>query len=215
MDNQIIEKLQSFFGKYPSTEYKKGEIIIQPNVNPPGIFYLESGIIRRYYLSENGEEVTLNLYKPHSFLPMSWAIGNVENIHFYEAMTPVKAYRAPKDTTIEFLKTNPDVIYDLLRRVYVGLEGLWMHIESLTAGNSYSKLVASLVILAKRFGKKENNSIEISLKMNEKDIANYAGMSRETASRELQKLKKEGLVQFEKGILSVLDMQHLEDLLLK
>lgn len=215
MDSSIIAKLDTFFSQFSSKEYKKGEIIIQANTQPSGIFYIESGIVRRYYLSENGEEVTLNLYKPHSFLPMSWAVGNVKNIHFYEAMTPLLARRAPKDAVVAFVKENPDVMYDLLRRIYIGMEGLWMHVESLTAGNSYIKLAASLVILAKRFGVKEKNNLVVKLKMSEKDLANYAGMSRETASRELQKLKKEHLVDFQKGILTVHDLEKMENVLLR
>lgn len=215
MDNAIVTKLTTFFSQFPAKLYKKGEIIIQANMEPSGIYYIEEGIIRRYYLSENGEEITLNLYKPHSFLPMSWAIGNVENIHFYEAMTDIRARRAPKEEVIAFVKAHTDVLYDLLRRIYIGMEGLWMHLESLTAGNSYIKLVASLVILAKRFGIKEENKFVVTLKLSEKDLANYAGMSRETASRELQKLKKENLVDFDKGIITVHDLQRLENLLLR
>lgn len=213
MDSIIIKKLDEFFGQYPTHEYKKGEIILQAGKEPSGIFYVEYGIIRRYYLSKEGSEVTLNLYKPHSFLPMSWALANVPNIHFYEAMSDVKIKLAPKEAVLTFLKQEPDIMYDLLRRIYIGMEGLWMHMESLTAGNSYTKLISSLIILAKRFGNKENNEVIIELKMNESDIANYAGMSRETASRELQRLKKEGLVYFEKGTISVHDIHRLEDIL--
>lgn len=214
MDIAVEQKLNTFFSKFPVTSYKKGQIIIQANAEPSGIFYVESGIVRRYWISENGEEITLNLYKPHTFLPMSWAIGNVKNIHFYEAMKDVAARKAPKDAVLAFLKEEPDVVYDLLKRIYIGLEGLWMHIESLTTGNSYAKLTASLVILAKRFGKQTTDGIVVDLKMSESDLANYAGMSRETASRELQKLKKEKLVDFEKGTLIVHSLDKLEDLLL-
>lgn len=214
MDQIIIDKLDTFFSQFSEITCKKGQIIIQANTEPKGIFYVEDGIIRRYLISENGEESTLNLYKPHTFLPMSWAISDIPNIHFYEAMTDVKVRRATKDAVLKFLKDEPDVVYDLLRRVYIGMEGLWMHIESLTTGNSYNKLVASLVILAKRFGIKEKDDIVINLKMNENDVANYAGMSRETASRELQKLKREQLVSFEKGIITVHDLEKLEGLLL-
>src|SRR5579871_2958386 len=213
MDTAIVRKLNSFFAQFPSKIYKKSEIVIQAHISPPGIFYIEEGIIRRYYLSEEGTEITLNLYKPHTFLPMSWAVADIPNTHFYEAMTEVQVKLAPKSVVLEFLKKEPDVTYDLLRRIYIGMEGLWMHMESLTAGNSYTKLIASLVILAKRFGKTHNKDLLVDLLMSERDIANYAGMTRETTSRELQKLKKEGLVSFDKGAIVVHDIQKLENTL--
>lgn len=214
MDKKIIIKLEDFFSAYPTQEFKKGQIIMQADEIPSGIFYIEQGIIRRYWIFENGEEITLNLYKPHAFLPMSWAIGGVENSHIYEALTPVIAKKAPKEAVLQFLHKEPDVVYNLLQRVYIGMEGLWSHIESLTAGNSYTKLVASLVILAKRFGKTEEHGIVVQLSMNEQDIANYSGMSRETASRELQKLKKQGIVNFDRKIITVVSLEKLEKLLL-
>ena len=215
MDSAIITKLDSFFSKYPSKEFKKGDIIIQAGKSPTGIFYIESGIVRRYYLSEEGTEITLNLYKPHTFLPMSWAISDVPNTHFYEAMEQISARFAPREQVLEFLHQEPDVVFDLLKRVYIGMEGLWGHIQSLTSGNSYIKLIASLIILAKRFGKEDADSLVVSLKLSETDLANYAGMSRETASRELQKLKKEGAVTFQKGILTIHNMELLQQQILQ
>ncbi|HET9947147.1 MAG TPA: Crp/Fnr family transcriptional regulator, partial [Patescibacteria group bacterium] len=139
--------------------------------------------------------------------------GEVSNKHIYEALTPITARKAPRDDVLEFLHNEPDIVFDLLRRVYVGMEGLWTHMESLTAGNAYTKLVASLIILAKRFGKpaEKNNEIIVQLKLGEKDIANYAGMSRETASRELQKLKKQHFVDFENGRISIQNLKALEE----
>src|SRR5579872_2205958 len=156
MNSDIIGRLDGFFSEFPLQQGKKGTIIIHANTQPTGIFYVEKGIIRRYWITEKGEEITLNLYKPHSFLPMSWAVANVTNAHFYEAMTDVVLRKAPKEAVLVFLEKEPDILYDLLRRVYIGMEGLWLHIESLTTGSSYSKLVSSLIILAKRFGKKDN-----------------------------------------------------------
>ena len=72
-----------------------------------------------------------------------------------------------------------------------------------------------MVILAKRFGVQEKNSTVVQLKMNEKDIANYAGITRETASRELQKLKKGNLVSFEKGTITIHTLSSLEEKLLR
>lgn len=215
MTKGIETKLQTFFSKYPSLAFRKGSVLFEAGKEPTGIYYIESGIVRRYWIFENGTEITFNLYKPHSFLPMSWAIGDVPSMHTYEALTDIKVRKAPKKDVLEFLQKEPDIVYDLLRRVYIGMEGLWTHIESLTTGNSFIKLASSLLILAKRFGKQDaHNTITVELKMSEQDIANYAGMSRETASREFQKLKKEHIASFEKGTVFIEDMKKLENLLL-
>lgn len=213
MDQNVIQKLETFFSAYPEQEGQKGTILITAQMQPTSAFYIVEGIIRRYWITEKGEEITLNLYKPHTFLPMSWVISDVPNAHFYEAMTDVKLRKAPKEAVLAFLHAEPEVVFDLLRRVYIGMEGLWIHMESLTAGNSYTKLCVSLVTLGKRFGKKDGDEVVVDMKMTESELANYAGMSRETASRELHKLKQEHLVDFDKGQITIHDLQKLEETL--
>jgi len=210
MTSSVIKNLDTFFSQFPEHEYKKGDMLIQAQVEPSGVFYIKSGIIKSYWISKQGTEITLNMFKPHAFIPMSWALG-ISNSHFYEAMTPVRAIKAPKDRVLSFLREEPDILFDLLRRIYVGIEGLWTHIELLSIGTSHLKLIATLLILIKRFGQEEKNETVVQLKLNESEIANYAGMSRETASRELQKLKKENLISINKGNLIIHNVSALEE----
>lgn len=214
MEDLIIRKLDVFFAKFPSIEYKKDSVIITPGVDPTGIFYIESGIVRKYWISEEGSELTLNFYKPKTFIPMSHAVGKLPIIHFYEAMTDVLAKKAPKEEVLDYIKHEPEVLYNLLQRVFVGMEGLWMQLKNITKGDSYTKLASSLFILAKRFGEKKDHGIVINLKMSGQDLSHYAGMSRETTSREFQKFKKQHLADFEKGTITVFNLKKLEELLI-
>lgn len=214
MNPGVNKKLDAFFSHYPLVTFKKGSVLFDAGRQPTGIYYIVEGIVRRYCIFENGHEITLNLYKPHSFLPMSWAIADIPNDHIYETLTKCKTYKAPQADVLKFLQQEPDVVYDLLRRVYVGMEGLWKHIELVTSGTSLIKLAASLVILAKRFGSRQNEEkILIQIPMGQQEIANYAGMSRETASREFQVLKKRHIAFFDKGNIIIEDMNRLEELL--
>ncbi len=215
MDRAIADKLISFFSKYPPISLKKGGILIDPNNDPSGVFFIEQGIVRRYWIFENGNEITLNLYKPHAFLPMSWVIGNVPNTHFYEAMTNIQVRKAPVSDVIAFLTKESDIVYDLLKRVYIGMEGLWEHMQCITHGQSSTKLIAIILLLAKRFGQSTNSGgkIEITLRIGEKDLANYAGISRETVSRELQKLRKLRIISFTRGFLTIIHSKRLEKML--
>src|SRR5262249_23610339 len=134
----VAEKVHTFFSSFPPQTCKKGDVLIQAEQKPSGVFYITDGIIRNYWISLEGLEVTLNMFKSQAFLPMSWAIADIPNTTFYEAMTTVVVRRAPKELVVKFLKDNPDIVYDLLKRIYSGIEGLSMHIESLTTGTSYT-----------------------------------------------------------------------------
>src|SRR3989338_3021834 len=152
MNTGVAEKLAAFFTKFKHQIYKKGEILVRADDDPPGIFYLKGGFVKEYAISKKGDELVVNVFKPVSFFPMSWAINNTKNMYFFEAVTNVEVWRSPKEEVIEFVKNNPDVLYDLLLRVYKGTDGILMRMTYLMAGNAYARLITEIIIHAKRFG---------------------------------------------------------------
>src|SRR5664279_727901 len=118
MDEGIENKLKAFFTQFKRQEYKKGEILVRADDDPAGIFYLTQGNVKTYLITAKGDEIVLNIFKPISFFPMSWAINSTKNNYYYEAMTELVLWRAPKEDVVVFLKSNPDVLLDLLSRVY-------------------------------------------------------------------------------------------------
>lgn len=203
MDIKIADKLEGFFTKFKHQIYKKGEILIRADDDPSGIFYLKKGFIKEYAISKKGDELVVNIFKPIVFFPMSWAINNTPNKYFFEAITNAEIYKAPKEKVLAFVKSNPDVLYDLLGRVYKGTDGLLVRMIYLMSGNAYARLIAELLISVKRFG----NPLRIS----EKELAAQSGMTRETVSREIKTLKEKGLVKFERGTIIIKSLNELEE----
>ena len=214
MDTKVADKLNKFFSKYSFLKFKKGDILISPNSLPPGIFYLREGVVKQYGISLNGEELILNIYKSNSLFPMSYVINNSPPQHYFEAMTPLLVGRASKDVFLKFVKKNDDILFDLVSRIYKGLEGYFLKMEYLLAGRAKKRLITELLIYAKRFGEKKGNTISINLKITEKDLASQSGIARETVSREIQKIKGKKLLSFQRGFLIIYDLQKLEEELL-
>lgn len=210
METSLASKIDAFFTQFKHQTYKKGEILVRADENPTGTFYLKKGIVREYAISKKGDELVVNIFKPIAFFPMSWAVNDTPNSYYYEAVTDVEVWKTPKEKAVAFLKDNPDVLYDLLSRVYRGTDGLLMRMAYLMSGNAYASLIAELLISAKRFGTKGKNGAT-GMKLSGKDLATHAGMTRETVSRELAILKKKGLVGFYKGMITIPNIQKLED----
>ncbi len=202
------KKLRDFFTQYRQREYKKGEIIIRADDMPAGIFYLRKGAVKMYLISRNGDELVLNLFKPISFFPMSWAINGTDNEYYFEAMEDISIWLATKDKVTAFLRENPDVLYDLVSRLFRGIDGMLARMAYLMAGSAYTRLITELLITAKRFGVEDKDGI--TFKITEKDLSASAGMTRETVSREMKILKEKGLVTFQKNILLVHRIEDLE-----
>ena len=212
MSEQVKQKLENFFSKYKYLKFKKGEILIRADDDPAGIFYLKTGTVRQYTISKEGEEQTLTLYKPIAYFPMMWAINNTLNTYYFEALTEVEVYRAPKEAVVDFIKKEPDVLYDLTSRIYSGMHGLLSRMEYLLFSSAYNKILFTLINNATRFGKQIDG--EIHLQMTHKDIAAFSGLTKETISREIKKLEEKGLVRNENQLLIIKDVKILENELL-
>ena len=212
MDTQVLQTLEAFFSKYTRKKLDTGEILIAAQDEPTGVFFLKEGLVRMYSISLEGGEVTLNVFKPESFFPVSWVINNSKNPYYYEALLPSLVYIAPKKDFLGFLKKDSTILFDLLKRIYKGLDGFFVRMEALMIGNARVRVVTEILIMSRRFGN-TNKSGRSTFKVSEKEIAAATGIARETVSREFNKLKKEGLLDFKQGQLTVNGIKKLEDCL--
>ncbi len=210
----IQKILERFFSKYKFRRFKRRDLLIKPETETVGLFYLKEGAVRQYSISINGEEMTLNIFKKGAMFPIGFIINNSTNTHYYEALSDSEVYIAPSKAAYVFLKENHEVLFDLVSRIYRGLEGYFQKMEYLMIGSAKKRLITELIIYAKRFGTQNENNTLINLKLTEKDLGSQTGLARETVSRELQKLKTKRLVIFNKNILRIESLQRLEEELL-
>lgn len=209
MTAAVDEKIKQHFSKYPKRVYPKGQILVFADENPDHIYYLVKGQVRQYDVSYRGDEVIVNIYKPPAFFPMTWAVNHTPNSYFYKTETQTELHAIPADDTLQFVKDNPDVMLDLLSRVYRGMEGLMGRMVHLMAGTAKSRLLYELVIGCYRFGAKGDGG-SCELEVSEVDLAARSGLSRETVSREMGKMKTEGLVEMHGKSIVVKDVGVLE-----
>ena len=208
MDESVANKINEFFSQYRSRQYVKGQILILNGDEPDYIYHLVKGNVKQYDVTYRGDEIILNIFKPPAFFPMSVVINQTSNPYIYEAETDIELHQAPAQDVVAFLKANPDVVYDLLSRVYRGIDGMLGRLTFLMAGNAKSRLVYELIVEARRFGEQDGNSYFLTI--TEKDLGARAGLSRETVSREIGKLKREKLVESKSKGLLITDMPALE-----
>lgn len=209
MDEAVRSKIEQFFAAFPVHRCVKGEILVQAGDAPRGVMYLISGQVKEYDISAQGSEVVVNVFQPPAFFPMSWAMTGLPNQYFYEAAEDTSYHLAPAAEVVAYLKHNPDVLYDLLVRVYRGTEGLQRRMAHLMGGTARSRVLYELIIESKRFGTRQSDG-SVRLAIHEDELANRAGLSRETINREVAKLKREKLLILDHGDLIICNLSQLE-----
>lgn len=208
----ISDTITNFFTAYPLRTFSKRQIMVHAGEPLLNVFYVAEGRVSEYDITTAGNEVVVNVFKPGAFFPMSTAINGTINPYYFEASTKVTAHVVPADDAVRFLKSNPDVTFDLLSRVYRGVDGVLRRMAHLMGGDSKSRLVFELLNSAYRFGElQEDGSTFIPLK--EGSIAKHSGLARETVNRNIQHLKTAGIVTVSRSGITISDVKRLETIL--
>lgn len=199
----VSERISAFFADYPSRTYGAGEVLIMadaPAALP--VYYLESGMVGQYDVTDSGNRMMCNIFKPGTFFPMSNAFSGQPSPYFFEAMAQSVVRVAPPEAVVAWLHAQPAVVVDLLARVYRGTDGLIGRMMRLMSGTAAHRIAFELAIMAERFGEPATGG-GVYIRMTETQLASQTGLARETISRELAALKRAGVVRLQRGGLTV------------
>jgi len=191
------ETIEHFFSSYKPATFQKGAQLLQPSTTPPPITYIVEGYIVEYAIASSGTKTIINTYKPGSFFPASAAVNQTPNKYHFEAGIDTIVRQAPPADVNEFLLHNPAVTYNLLQRLYSGIDGLTGRLERLLSADASSRLLHILTIQAARFGVPSAEGVVLTI--TETELAEHTGLARETVSRELKKLKNDNILSLSRG----------------
>lgn len=196
MNSDKTKAFETFYQQFTVRDYKKDELLIRADDDPQGIFCLTKGYVRQFTTSKTGIELTLHILKPVSYFPMVWAINGTPNIYSYEALTSVEAGRAPRDQVVNFIKDKPAIIFALMSNLLEDYAETLTRVEHLVFSDAYRRVISILLYIAKHFGEAQGKGIIVHHRFTQQDIATLVGIARETASSEMVKLEKKGIVKY-------------------
>jgi CRP/FNR family transcriptional regulator len=188
-------------------KFEKGERIIRPGDTPPGVFYIESGLVKAYDITKYGEENLLIIRKECEIFPLIWAVTGRERyvLVIYEAISPVVVRRISRRQFINRVWENPESMAGLLDLVIEMYRLYSERILSLEYRSVRERLVSFLLIMATRFGRKINGDLLIDAPLRQQDIASSISASREATSRTMSALERQSLISNKSRLITIHD----------
>lgn len=210
-----VKQFAEFLKRFPTRHFSKGEIIIFQGEAPRAAYVVQSGIVKAYNISVQGDEKPVGFYGPQEAFPAAWTFGKAPNAYFYfEAFTDTELSCVPRDEYVQFVKTNPRYAYAALEQSIVDSVGTTMRLNALQHSRASDKLLYTLHYLTLTHGRANGNKqIEITLNLTHQDFANLTGLTRETAATELNKLKGAGVISYGKHTLYQVRLDKLRDVI--
>lgn len=190
--------LDSFLKHYRIKKFSKGEIILCEDEIPASSFVVKSGVIKTYNLTSQGQEKPISFDINGDIFPLGWVFGKIAKTqYFYEAFSDSELYCVPRDEFIEFLKSQPGLLYEFVDSSVKRHVQEQMRINSLEQSKAHDKVLYTIYYLCLRFGKElKTNTVKIQLPLTQQDLANFMGLTRETTGIELKKLERAGVLKY-------------------
>lgn len=186
------ESITAHFNGSVLKHFLKDEVIVQGNEKPEGVFLIESGYVKAYSISPLGQENLLLIHGAGEIMPLPWALDGPQKLGiFYEAMSKVSAQRTSKDHLRSSMGKNTWLAEQILRQLVNTFTVYAQRIQNLGYRLPRERVIACLLDLATRFGQRSGHSIIIKAPITHQDIADSTNMTRETASRAIEKLFKD------------------------
>jgi CRP-like cAMP-binding protein len=209
-DRSII----SHFSEGTFMEFSKDETIIHGFNEPDGVYLIKGGFVKAYSVSQAGLGNLLLIHTAGELIPLPWALNgsNVTGLS-YEAMTDVSIIRASKDKLRDAMGRNQWLSQEVLNQTVNIIALYTQRIQTLEFRSARGRIIAELIHLAERFGRQKGTVMVIDAPITHQDIADSINMSRETASRALELLFKEGLVGQDNHLFTILDLDKLKQVL--
>lgn len=156
------------------------------------IYQVESGCIRLQKLSENGRRCILTFCYPGDLFGLGTHGPHDVDA---EAVCTSRVSRIGQSRLARMMQGDPDRAILLMDAAYGGQDHVAEHIVIISYAQAEQKLAWFLVKLGERMGQTIGGKRLVGLPMMRADIADYLGVTFETVSREMTKLRENGIIE--------------------
>lgn len=161
-------------------------------------YSVKEGIVRVYNVSLDGEEKPISFKLRDDIFSLGWLFNRYNrSLYFYEAHTDCALYVLDREKFHHELTTNVDSANELISWLVSEQISDGMRFNALEQSISRQKIAHMLQTFCLRYGRDvRTDVVHIDLPLRQRDIANFLGITRETAALELKKLKDQGVVSY-------------------
>lgn len=195
---------------------KKRTILLYQGEVPRQAYIVRKGTVKAYRLGRTGEEQIIGFRMPGDIFPETWLFERTSSaLYYYEAVEDCEIITAERSVVTDYLKAHPEAREDLLNYFINSHTSLLLQITALEQSRAADKLLLMLYFLLFRYSRKiAPNEYELKFHLTHTTLGSLTGLTRETTSVELGKLRRRGVVSYS-GSQFIIHRDALEQYLAK
>lgn len=209
---RLNEHVLSRFRESNNTKlFRKGSVLFEEGASPNGVFIIVEGRVKTSLTSSDGRTLMVGFFGPGSVLGIAANVLRRPYEATAEATTATKAIFISRQELIAEIQRYGIAAWQIAQLVSENYFFVMGKLGAVQLSESVPQSIARLLL-----GIIAHNSVHdgdsVQLGLSQEAIAQMVGVSRETVSRTISKLQKEGVLDWKRSDFVILNRRALERL---
>ncbi|MCB0190196.1 MAG: Crp/Fnr family transcriptional regulator, partial [Caldilineaceae bacterium] len=189
-------------------DYKKDDLLFRQGDESREVYIILKGKVRIYKISPSGNETSIDIFATHDLLGEFAALDNEPRSTAAKAISSVNLLVMSQEHFLHHLQTIPGLAVNLARLMAGKLRWTAAYAESIAQFDAAGRLLHILLDNNSRYGDEiePGKQYVLDLGLSQSDLASMVGARREWVNRIIGEWRRRGLLEFEQGTITILDL---------
>jgi len=184
--------------------YPKGTPLFERGDLADSLLLIVSGGIKISNITVDGREVVLNFLGTGEIIGEIATLGGGPRTASAVAHVDTELFQLYRRDLLPVLIQHPQTLIEIIQLLCERLRSASSLVED-GLRDVRGRFAAGLLRLANQHGRRTPLGVEIDLAVNQRDLGNYFGLSRENTNRQFKRLVGEGILRVGGSVLTIVD----------
>jgi CRP/FNR family cyclic AMP-dependent transcriptional regulator len=199
------DELEQITGIISKKQVCKKEIIFYEGDPCSTVYFISRGQIKVFKTTEDGREQIVNILANKDMFPHVGLYGESYYPATAKSMEDGTLYFLYVDDFKRLLQDSPSISVKLLQILDGKIRDMQIRLSHVMGSDMTDKIINTLFVLAKASGTRTERGYEIKMEVTHQDIADMLGTTRETVSRVMSQLKRDGKIVYDSHYIRLVD----------
>jgi CRP/FNR family transcriptional regulator len=202
------EEAEFVRGSKTQVLFRKGENLTKQGAFASYVLFIIDGLVKQYVEGDTTRNFNLRIMKSGDFVGLSAVF--TKNVFNYSAIAlhDTLVYLVDKNTIANLVQNNGQFAYAIIKRYCEQDSGLYDIIRNMMYKQMNGRLADAILYLSSDNFAGE----ELFTALSRKDIADFAGISTESAVKLLKTFEKEGLISLDEKNIRIANVEALMEI---
>jgi len=188
--------------------FRKGDNLTKQGAFASYALFVINGLAKQYIEGDGGRSFNLRIIKPGEFVGLSAVFTKNTFNYSSVALTDCQVFLVEKETIASVIRQNGQFGFNMIKRYCEQNANLFDTLKTLLYKQMNGRMASTLLYMDAL----KNENPEIFQLLSRKDLADFSGISTESAVKLLKSFEKDGLIELQEKDVVLLNYKELEEI---